>query len=82
MQTILIAFVALAGPNGYPLYVVDSQVVAVAKASGVGACDTVIFTTAPNPLYVCDTPEQVIEKIRKADRSTPSASEAERKTQT
>ena len=81
MLTTLIAFVALTGPNGYPLYVVDSQVVAVAKASGVGACETVIFTTAPNPLYVCYSPEQVIEKIRKADHSAPGASEAEPKTQ-
>ncbi len=68
LTTLLSTFVALNGPNG-PLYVVESQVVAVARAKGVGACETVIFTTASNPLYVCNTPEQVIEKLANKSRT-------------
>jgi hypothetical protein len=62
LTTLMSTFVAFNGPNG-PLYIVESQVVAVARAEGVGACETVIFTTASNPLYVCDSPEHVIEQL-------------------
>lgn len=61
--TIIAAFIALTAPNGSPFYIDQDQIIAVGTAHNVGACDTIIFTSAPNPLYVCETAQQVLDKL-------------------
>jgi hypothetical protein len=62
LQTVLIPFIALAGPHGTSVYVAPSQIVAIIDSPDVGACPTALITMS-QPVYVCESPAEVKRKL-------------------
>jgi hypothetical protein len=62
LSTLLALFVALIGPNGSPIYVAPSQIVAIIGSPGVGACPTTLVTMS-QPAYVCESAAEVKRKL-------------------
>jgi len=62
---VLNLFVALAGPHGAAIYVAPSQVVAIIGSPGVGACPTTLITMS-QPVYVCESPAEVMRKFEES----------------
>jgi hypothetical protein len=62
LQTVLIPFVALAGPHGTTVYVAPSQIVAIIDSPDVGACPTALITMS-QPVYVCESSAEVKRKL-------------------
>jgi hypothetical protein len=62
LSTVLLPFVALAGPHGTTVYVSPSQIVAIIDSPNVGACPTTLITMS-QPVYVCETVAEVKRKL-------------------
>ena len=62
LQTVLIPFIALAGPHGTSVYVAPSQIVAIIDSPDVGACPTTLITMSLS-VYVCESPAEVKRKL-------------------
>jgi len=63
LVVLLTIFVALCGPNHTTVYVVPSQIVAVLKHLPHAGEGPTKIITGNGSLLVCETPEEVLQKI-------------------
>jgi hypothetical protein len=69
IAALIAVFIGLTSPKGSQIYVAPDQVIAVFSNPGVGAAPTEVLTQY-GPLYVQESPETVIARMRDAPHAS------------